>query len=223
MSGSPSPWVSFWMDARSAMNDGNEIVAGADDDRPAGSSQTPPKDRQTPAEVPRRGFFRRLGGFWFGSLLATGLTTLAVTHLMWLLGIVRFMFPNVLIEAPTKFKVGLADDYADGQVDLRYKADFGVWIVRHTYEGRQQIYALRAVCTHLGCTPNWLEAEQKFKCPCHGSGFYKDGINFEGPAPRPLERYAIRIAEDGQLEVDKSRKYQEELGQWLDPACYVEV
>ena len=51
----------------------------------------------------------------------------------------------------------------------------------------------------------WLDAEQKFKCPCHGSGFYKDGINFEGPAPRPLERYAIRVAEDGQLEVDKSR------------------
>jgi len=68
---------------------------------------------------------------------------------------------------------------------------------------------------------NWLEAEQKFKCPCHGSGFYKDGINFEGPAPRPLERYAIRVAEDGQLEVDKSRTFQQELGQWQDPDCYV--
>ena len=180
-------------------------------------------DRQAPADVPRRGFFRRMGGFWFGSLLATGFTTLALTHLMWLLGMVRFMFPNVLIEPPTKFRVGLADDYADGQVESRYKAEFGIWIVRHAYDGRPQIYALRAVCTHLGCTPNWLEAEQKFKCPCHGSGFYKDGINFEGPAPRPLERYAIRIAEDGQLEVDKSRKYQEELGQWLDPACYIEV
>ena len=33
--------------------------------------------------------------------------------------------------------------------------------------------------TALGCTPNWLEAEFKFKCPCHGSGFYISGINFE--------------------------------------------
>ena len=36
--------------------------------------------------------------------------------------------------------------------------------------------------------PNWLDGEQKFKCPCHGSGFYMTGVNFEGPAPRPLER-----------------------------------
>jgi cytochrome b6-f complex iron-sulfur subunit len=96
-------------------------------------------------------------------------------------------------------------------------------VVNSEYEGQQQIYALQTICTHLGCTPSWLEAEQKFKCPCHGSGFYKDGINFEGPAPRPLERYAIRIADDGQLEIDKSRQYQEELGQWADPESFVNV
>ncbi len=78
-------------------------------------------------------------------------------------------------------------------------------------------------CPHLGCTPNWLEGEQKFKCPCHGSGFYKDGVNFEGPAPRPLERYAIRVADDGQLEVDKSQTFNEEKGQWSDSASYVTV
>jgi cytochrome b6-f complex iron-sulfur subunit len=61
------------------------------------------------------------------------------------------------------------------------------------------IYALLAICTHLGCTPNWLQEEQKFKCPCHGSGYYKNGINFEGPAPRPLERLAVRRADDGQI------------------------
>jgi cytochrome b6-f complex iron-sulfur subunit len=98
-----------------------------------------------------------------------------------------------------------------------------VWVVNGEYNGAPEIYALRSVCTHLGCTPNWLDAEQKFKCPCHGSGFYKDGINFEGPAPRPLERYAIRIADDGQLEIDKSKIFQEEKGQWADPACFVPV
>ena len=59
------------------------------------------------------------------------------------------------------------------------------------------------ICTHLGCTPNWLEAENKFKCPCHGSGFYMSGINFEGPAPRPLERVTVSLADDGQVLVDK--------------------
>ena len=82
-------------------------------------------------------------------------------------------------------------------------------------------WCIKTVCTHLGCTPNWLEAEQKFKCPCHGSEFYKDGINFEGPAPRPLERYAISMASDGQIDVDKSRTFQDEMGQWADPRCFI--
>ena len=85
------------------------------------------------------------------------------------------------------------------------------------------IYALASVCTHLGCTPSWLDGEQKFKCPCHGSGFYITGINFEGPAPRPLERVALRIAADGMLEVDKSFKFQEEKGQWEDSKSFVDA
>ena len=124
---------------------------------------------------------------------------------LWTLGFARFMFPNILTEPPSRFKVGFKDNFAPGQVETKFVSLFGVWIVNGEYNGKQQIYALQTVCTHLGCTPNWLEAEQKFKCPCHGSGFYKDGINFEGPAPRPLERYAIRIGDDGQLEVDKSK------------------
>jgi cytochrome b6-f complex iron-sulfur subunit len=133
------------------------------------------------------------------------------------------MFPNILIEPPTRFKVGFPTDFAPGQVATKFIPQFGVWIVRYEYDGVPMIYAIKAVCTHLGCTPNWLEAEQKFKCPCHGSGFYKDGINFEGPAPRPLERYSISLADDGQLLVDKSRTFHQETGQWSDPASYVSV
>ena len=83
------------------------------------------------------------------------------------------------------------------------------------------IYALSTTCTHLGCTPNWLEREEKFKCPCHGSGFKITGINFEGPAPRPLERWAIGIGEDGQIVVDKSQKFQQEMGQWNNPESFI--
>ncbi|HND53086.1 MAG TPA: ubiquinol-cytochrome c reductase iron-sulfur subunit, partial [Pirellulaceae bacterium] len=168
------------------------------------------------AEETRRGFFAYFTQVIVGSSLALGFASLAVTNLLWVLGLARFMFPNILTEPPTKFKAGFPDTLAGGQVDERFKAQFGVWIVKHEYEGQRQIFALKTVCTHLGCTPSWLEAEQKYKCPCHGSGFYKDGINFEGPAPRPLERYAIRIADDGQLEIDKSRVFHEELGQWSD-------
>jgi cytochrome b6-f complex iron-sulfur subunit len=171
----------------------------------------------------RRSFMAVAAGALFGSSMAIGFSSLAATHLMWLLGLARFMFPNILIEPPTRFKVGFPDSLSPGQVETKFIAQFGVWIVRYEFEGQPMIYALKSVCTHLGCTPNWLEAEQKFKCPCHGSGFYKDGVNFEGPAPRPLERYAISMADDGQLMVDKSRTFQEEMGQWRDPSSFVSV
>ena len=167
----------------------------------------------------RRGFLE----IATGSFLAVGFTALSVTGGLFTLGLARFMFPNVLAEPPSKFKVGSKDGFPSGKVETKFVAQYGVWVVNGEVEGKQQIYALKTVCTHLGCTPSWLEAEQKFKCPCHGSGFYKDGVNFEGPAPRPLERYAIRIADDGQLEVDKSRTFHEELGQWIDPECFVTV
>ena len=64
----------------------------------------------------------------------------------------------------------------------------------------------------MGCTPRWLAAENKFKCPCHGSGFYKSGLNFEGPAPRPLDRLKVTVGEDGQLVVDKSKILRMEAG-----------
>jgi cytochrome b6-f complex iron-sulfur subunit len=162
--------------------------------------------------------------FIFGmSALAFGFVGLTTTFALWTLGTVRFMFPNILREPPSRFSVGTPDKFPAGQVEERFKAQFGVWIVNAEYNGQQQIVALKSVCTHLGCTPNWLEAEQKFKCPCHGSGFYKDGINFEGPAPRPLERYAISVASDGSIEVDKSRTFQEEMGAWNDPASFIPV
>lgn len=182
-----------------------------------------PKRTEVVDAQDRRNFFASFASVMIGSSMAIGFISLAVTNLLWVLGFARFMFPNILTEPPTRFKVGFPDDFAPGQVETKFIAEFGVWIVRYEYEGQPQIYALKSVCTHLGCTPNWLDGEQKFKCPCHGSGFYKDGINFEGPAPRPLERYAIRVADDGQIEVDKSRKFNEELGQWKDSASYVPV
>lgn len=135
-------------------------------------------------------------------------------------GTMRFMFPNVLFEPPQAFKAGLPSDYPEiGKVYEQWKAKFATWLVR-TEEG---IYALSTVCTHLGCTPNWLANEGKFKCPCHGSGFRKSGIHFEGPAPRPLERWRIVLADDGQILVDKSKRFQEEKGEWEDPESLLRI
>jgi len=197
--------------------------------KPAFAKPKPAMPQSSKAEgavEDRRGFLAFMSGagaLVTGSFLGVGFTSLAATLSLWTLGTARFMFPNVLVEPPSKFKVGFPSDFAPGQVEEKFKAQFGVWVAKAEYQGQLQIYALRTVCTHLGCTPNWLEGEQKFKCPCHGSGFYKHGINFEGPAPRPLERYAIRLADDGQLEIDKSKLFQEEMGQWSNPASFVPV
>ena len=104
-------------------------------------------------------------------------------------------------------------------MDIRWQEKYATWIVRSP----EYIYALSTTCTHLGCTPNWLENENKFKCPCHGSGFRKSGINFEGPAPRPLERFMIVLADDGQILIDKNRKFQYEKGQWSDSQSFLVV
>jgi cytochrome b6-f complex iron-sulfur subunit len=109
------------------------------------------------------------------------------------------MFPNVLRLPPSRFKVGFPDTFAPGSVEEKFKAQFGVWIVNTEYDGEQQIFALKSVCTHLGCTPNWLEAEQKFKCPCHGSGFYKDGITARTVCDFDLQRWPDRSRQEQDL------------------------
>ena len=156
-------------------------------------------------------------GVAWGAFTAASLAALAATG--------RFMFPNVINEPPAQFKIGFPNEYGMG-VDERFKETMGVWIVRTTQDvvhNASGFYALLTTCTHLGCTPNFLSAENKFKCPCHGSGFRPTGINFEGPAPRPLERARIVLADDGQILVDKSRKFQYELGQWIDPEAFLEA
>ena len=179
-----------------------------------------------PAPAPAGQTDRR--GFMIGSLfiswVAVGWTAFTAGCVAFTGMMGRFMFPNVLAEPPSTMKVGEPSSYDPNDVNERFKAEGGFWIVRsNRYNGQDIIYALQTVCTHLGCPPNWLANEQKFKCPCHGSGFYITGINFEGPAPRPLERFKVTLADDGQIVVDKSQKFQQELGQWSDPDSFIAV
>ncbi len=203
-----------------AAGEGKPIVVKA-----AAKPKLPAKPAPAAAAAPvtRRGMFLLLLGV-LATPFVLAWTAMAAIAGLWGLATARFMMPNMVLELPSKFKVGPASDYPPGAVSEKYKASRGIWIVHSDqYDGRDTIYALASVCTHLGCTPNWLEGEQKFKCPCHGSGFYITGINFEGPAPRPLERVGLRRSEDGMLEVDKSVKFQEELGQWADGKSFFQL
>jgi cytochrome b6-f complex iron-sulfur subunit len=192
---------------------GKTTSAAATAKKPTAKAPVKKTPDDTSPLMSRRGW---LGLAW-GSFTAATAGCLAATG--------RFMFPNVLNEPPQQFTIGFPADYGEG-VDERWKDRFGVWIIRTPFDIVHEgpgFYALLVTCTHLGCTPNYLSAEAKFKCPCHGSGFRETGVNFEGPAPRPLERARIVLAEDGQILVDKSRKYQQELGQWLDPESFLTI
>lgn len=159
--------------------------------------------------VNRREFFSYLAVGWIAFTAATaGFLSL----------IFRFTYPNVNFEPAMSFLAGNPEDYDVG-VDERWKNVYGVWMIKQ--EGR--LVALSNICTHLGCIPNWLPAELKFKCPCHGSGYYMSGVNFEGPAPRPLERYRIVMNEEGKILVDKTKVFREEKGEWDHPEAFIPV
>ncbi len=130
----------------------------------------------------------------------TGIGSLVAVAIAWTAGLVRYMFPRIRYEPPTRFVAGFPESYRPGEVDTKWQKDHRVWIVRRG----DGIYAILANCTHLGCTPSWFGDERLFKCPCHGSNFTQVGDPVAGPAPSPLYRVSLSIGPDGQLIVDKA-------------------
>jgi cytochrome b6-f complex iron-sulfur subunit len=132
-----------------------------------------------------------------------------------------FFGPKLLKEPKKVYRVGRLGDFSNPGVYEQFKPN-EIWVV-NLQPSENRLVALNTVCTHLGCIPNWLAGDLKFKCPCHGSGYYVNGVNFEGPTPRPLERFAVSRDADGYVWVDKSRVYRQELGEWDNPECYLDL
>lgn len=159
-------------------------------------------------------------------LSLAGWGTLFTLGTVGLIETVRFFSPSVIFRPPSTFEVGRVEDFAtEGQpdehgiimVEARWKKEHRFFIVRDT----NRIFALFARCTHLGCTINWFPSLNIFKCPCHGSQFYSDGVNFAGPAPRPLDRLRIFMNSEGNIVVDTSMAYT--LKQFEDAEVYIEL
>jgi menaquinol-cytochrome c reductase iron-sulfur subunit len=152
----------------------------------------------------RRDFLVKLG--IGGGLAALGAQAIAS---------MRSIVPNVSYDAPTTVKLGMPNDFPEG---MKFLPDQRLFVFR---EGRT-FHAVSAVCTHLGCTVRAealpraesrtvegqpLRLTHRFLCPCHGSKYGGDGMNVEGPAPRPLAWFALSVAaDDGQLVVDLARE-----------------
>lgn len=157
---------------------------------------------QVETEVEKR---KEIGGIWtsrrsFFTLAGWGIFLATVGAYMWkLLGTTGFFFPKVLYEPSKQFAVGYPQDFPDHAV-ITLKAR-RVFVVR---EGNS-FQAISMICQHLGCAVHWTEEKGIFECPCHGSKYYKDGVNFAGPAPRPLYHFQVNLSDDGKLVVDTSQ------------------
>ena len=140
----------------------------------------------TKTPVSRRDFMNEIAGC---ALAIAGIGATVLT--------VDYSIPNVLFEPPTTFRAGSLDDYPVNSVT--YIQDQQVYIVRT----EKALWAMTAVCTHLGCITQWKPESNQIACPCHGSKFERDGKVQAGPAPRALPHFAVRLTADGALEVDK--------------------
>jgi cytochrome b6-f complex iron-sulfur subunit len=64
--------------------------------------------------------------------------------------------------------------------------------------------AIYKVCTHLGCIYAWVDANDRFECPCHGSKYRLDGRRIEAPAPRNLDRFKLVALDENENVVAES-------------------
>ncbi|MBL8175493.1 MAG: ubiquinol-cytochrome c reductase iron-sulfur subunit [Bryobacterales bacterium] len=64
------------------------------------------------------------------------------------------------------------------------------WVLK---KSASEVIAFSPQCTHLGCAFRYEEQKKTFLCPCHTSNFDMDGKVIDGPAPRPLDRYQVKV------------------------------
>ena len=133
----------------------------------------------------RRDFLTRLG------LGACALTAAGTAFT-----VLDYLEPKVLFEPPTEFKAGNIQDYPEGTI--KFNEEQKAYIIG----GQGGVFALSAVCTHLGCITRYHADEGVIACPCHGSRFDTDGNVSHGPAPRALPWLEVKADASGNLTVD---------------------
>ncbi len=138
----------------------------------------------------------------------------------------RFLYPSVVFHPPSKYVIGQLNDFIIDKRPDQYGVIFvdTQFIKAHRFfviRDKNRVFALFARCTHLGCTVNWFEDLNIFKCPCHGSEFHSNGVEFAGPAPRPLDRHHITMDNEGHLIVDTALVYTKK--QFEEQKIYIEI
>jgi len=111
-----------------------------------------------------------------------------------------FLKPRATYGQPSRFSIGKPDAFPSGaRIAIETRR---ICVAR---EGNQ-IAVISTTCTHLGCIVG--VADTGFSCPCHGSRYDQDGNVTGGPAPKALPWYQVKLAPNGELEVDTSIEIQ---------------
>jgi len=92
------------------------------------------------------------------------------------------------LESDRPVEVTFRRNRVDGWKVFSEKAS--AWVVK---KKDSQVTAFAPACTHLGCAYHWDNAKRDFECPCHSSVFAVNGAVVSGPAPRPLDRYEVKL------------------------------
>jgi Rieske Fe-S protein len=88
----------------------------------------------------------------------------------------------------------------------------------------EQVIAISTRCMHLGCPVRFVQASERFICPCHGGVYDFQGKVTGGPPVRPLDRFYTRVR-DGQVEVGPRYSVNSELKRfdsYRDPAQHLD-
>jgi cytochrome b6-f complex iron-sulfur subunit len=145
--------------------------------------------------------------------------------------LLKFMFPGATLESPPQFKTGFTVDELTGSGTLKVNVVSDTANRVTVVLDSTGIYAVYLVCTHLGCTPNYVSdvtsgtgvadssdtvakhyraeagavaTRNGWACPCHGSRYYIDSTNFYGPAPRPMDWVDIQVTPDKHFVVNRA-------------------
>ncbi len=116
-----------------------------------------------------------------------------------LIGALRLPMPSVFPESNPEVRLGPIKKFLSTKVTPM--PENRLWI----FSDASGLYAVSAVCTHLGCIVTRAE-DGTYYCPCHGSKFDTAGKVTAGPAPKPLIYLALSLAPDGQLVVNQQKE-----------------
>jgi cytochrome b6-f complex iron-sulfur subunit len=128
--------------------------------------------------------------------------SLGLSGALTLAGVLKYLSYQSAPTVPTRFTLKAPNDYPVGSVTVVPEAR--AYILRD----ERGLFALSAICTHLGCTVN--HESDKYQCPCHGSQYNAAGYVMRGPATQPLPRLALSLSPEGLVVLDTTQQVSAE-------------